>query len=188
MPRLACAKARHKCASSPPPAAPVQAVVVPPISIAAQGPVIDDRTVISDADPHVERLMPLNLNAAVHTWVGNHLTATGVGANTLKVVIKDTSVIERVPPKEGGLQGLVTDQIDAEYVATVDVEVQIIDPSGSVLGHAQARLSHTRQILQRASLSERNTVWHDLVVELVRDLDQSLSREIRASFGQWVTN
>jgi len=176
------------CGSTPPPAVPVPQAAIPVIGIAGLGPVIEDRSVVSNVDPHVERLMPLNLNAAVHAWVGNRLRATGVGTNTLKVIIKDTSVIETVPPKQGGLQGLVSDQIDAEYVATVDVDVLMQDASGATLGHAQARLSHTRQILQRYSLEERNTAWHDLVADLVRDLDQSLSREIQTSFTPWIVN
>ncbi len=177
------------CSSNPGPVTTPPVVDVSgPITFNGLGPVIDDRSVTMATDPHVERLMPVDLNGAVKGWIVSRLRSTGVGGNTVRVVIKDTSVIEKASPKETGLKALVTDQIEADYVASVDVEVVIQDASGAMIAHSQARLSHTRQMFQRASLDERKTLWTALVNDLVQDLDQSLSKEIRSSLAAWIIN
>lgn len=185
---IAAAAALAACSNAPPPqqTAPVAVTDTTPIVIAANGPQIDDRSVISDADPHVERLMPVKLDQSLHDWAVSRLHGSGVGDKTLKVLIKDASVIEKVEPKQGGLTGLFTDDVDADYIATADVEVQVVDAGGQVLARSEATVSHTRSILQRYSLAERNKVWTDLVTGTVQDLDQRLSGEVRKYLASYL--
>lgn len=155
----------------------------PPLVLGAQGPEVESLFEPPLADPHVEHLMPLPPEQAIRTWVADRLKTTGVGENTVRVVIRDASVTETPLEMESGVRGFFTNDQEVRYDARAALTVQLLDPSGAMRAEATADAWRSRTIAERASLAEREQVWFELVEKLMQDLDTQLSAGIRHYFA-----
>lgn len=169
------------CADAPPPRAfpELRFTTQAPLVFAAQGPVIDNQARVPGIDPHVEHLMPLPPHRAVEIWARDRLQTTGVGGQTLRVVIREASVTETPLEVQRGVRGFLTDQQEARYDARVDVAVQMVDASGQVTAESNAVARRSRTLSQKASLAEREKMWFELIERLLHDMDASLTPSLR---------
>lgn len=154
----------------------------PPLVFGTQGPEVVSNFRAPLADPHVEHLMPVTPEKAIRTWAADRLQTTGVGSDTLRVMIDDASVIETPLDTEGGVRGFFTDQQDIRYEARAVVAVQIVDARGQVRAEANTTVQRVRTLSEKASLAEREQMWFELVERLMQDVDSQLSSGIRRYF------
>ncbi len=158
-----------------------------PLTIAAQGdaggPEIVQGFTPPLRDPHVEHLMPLPPHKAIATWARDRLRTTGVGDKTLRVVIHDASVTETVLDTKGGVSGFFTDEPESKYDARVDVEVQLVNPDGSIDRRNRVTGWRTKSISERASLADREAAWFAMTEALMNDLDAQLEPGLEQNFG-----
>lgn len=157
-----------------------------PLVFGTQGPEVVSRFTPPLADPHVEHLMPLPPEKAIRTWAADRLQATGVGSNTLRVLINNASVTETPLDTKGGVSGFFTDQQELRYDARADVVVQVVSPDGRVLAEATSNVWRSRTLNQKASLAERERLWFRLVESLMQDLDSQLSTGLRQYFRDYL--
>ncbi len=177
------------CASEPPPQrafAELRFTNQAPLVFGAQGPEVINRFQAPMADPHVEHLMPLSPEKAIRTWANDRLQATGVGTNTLRVIINNASVTETPLDTKGGVSGFFTDQQEMRYDARADVAVQVVDPQGRVRAEAISNVYRSRTLNEKASLAERERMWFQLVERLMQDLDTQLSTGLRQHFREFL--
>lgn len=177
------------CASEPPPQrafAELRFTNQTPLAFGAQGPEVVNRFQAPMAAPHVEHLMPLSPEKAIRTWAQDRLQATGVGTNSLRVVINTASVTETPLDTKGGISGFFTDQQEMRYDARADVAVQIVDSQGRVRAEAISNVYRSRTLNEKASLAERERLWFQLVERLMQDLDNQLSTGLRQHFREFL--
>jgi hypothetical protein len=158
-----------------------------PLTVAAQGPEIVQEFSPPLTHPHVEHLMPLPPHKAIATWARDRLHTTGVGTQTLRVVIHDASVTEKALHTKSGVSGFLTDEPEATYTATVDVEVQLVNPDGSIDRRNRVTGWRAKSISEKSSLADREAAWFAMVEALMADLDSQLEAGVRENFaGQFL--
>lgn len=185
----AAAAGLSACATEPPPQrafAELRFTHQQPLVFGAQGPEVVTRYQAPMRDPHVEHLMPLPPEKAIRTWVNDRLQATGVGGNTLRVIIHNASVTETPLDTQGGVRGFFTDQQEMRYDARADVVVQVVDPQGRVRAEATSNVYRSRTLNEKASLAERERMWFQLVERLMLDLDSQLTTGLRQYFREFL--
>jgi len=177
------------CASEDPPARAfpdLRWTHAQPMVIAAQGagggPEVVQAFTPPLTDPHVEHLMPLPPHKAIATWARDRLHTTGVGDKTLRVVIHDASVTETALDTKGGVKGFLTDEPEARYEARVDVEVQLVNPDGSIDRRNRVTGWRTKSISEKASLADREAAWFAMTEALMSDLNSQLDAGVRQNF------
>lgn len=174
---------------TPPPAA-TQAELrwthLPPITLAVQDIGVETLYVQPRRDPNVEHLMPLTPEMAIRTWVADRVKTSGVGIYSLRVVIEEGSVIEVPLQTTQGVKGFFTTEPDLRYEAKATVVVQLLNPDGSVKVQTRQTAWRTKSISEKASLTDRERAWFELIESLMQDLNPALENGIRQYFGDAV--
>lgn len=138
--------------------------------------------------PHAEQQFPVPPAAAVSTWVAKRLRAApGSQAGVLEVTIHDASVIEQPLAKTEGFKGLITDDQDARYTATLAVSFKYY-PTGSIAARAtgEVTVSRSRTINERATVSEREAIFHQMTDALMTDFDREANARLRQYFAAYI--
>lgn len=159
---------------------------LPPFEFATNGPQITESFSNPNQEPHVEHLMPVPPSQAMRIWVGDRIRATGAGTETLRLDIREASVVEKPLPTKSGVTGFFTNEPEVRYEGRATVALQVLDPSGRVEAEVTASTWRTKEILEKASLAQREQMWFDLVEAMVNDLDSQLSQGIPQYLGRWM--
>lgn len=138
--------------------------------------------------PNVEQEFPVAPSAAVSTWVSKRLRANpGNNQGILEVTIHEASVIEQALPKTEGFKGLITDDQDARYTAKLVVSFKHY-PAGSSAANAtgDVTVSRSRTINERATVSEREAIFHQMTNTLMTDFDREANSRLRQYFATYI--
>lgn len=134
------------------------------------------------APPFVEHTFAMTPEAAVRQLLEHRLQAAG-GAGSLQAVILDASVEEEpVEPTQTGLRRYLTTEASARLRGRVRVRTDRLDETGRIVNSVTTDVMRTRAILENAPYAERQEIAHQLVRELVDDLDAALIGNLRQSF------
>ncbi|WP_422005941.1 hypothetical protein [Pyruvatibacter mobilis] len=138
--------------------------------------------------PHIGHLVPNNPVRIIRTWTRDRLRAVpgGLGAadgSLLRVTLLDGSVTEKPLPVEKGVEGFFKDQADTRIEAVCEVAVDLIDPVTGRIGGISVKVEGKRDILESASLNERDRIRFALMEEIATSLNQELENGIRAELG-----
>lgn len=138
--------------------------------------------------PHVGHLIPNNPVRIVRAWTRDRLRAVpgGPGAaegSVLRVTLMEGAVTEKPLQVQTGVGGLFRDQADTRIEAVCAVNVDLIDPVTGRIGGISVRVEGKRDILESASLNERDRIRFALMEEIAASLNSELENGIGAELG-----
>ncbi|MBX3452966.1 MAG: hypothetical protein KF827_00400 [Ferrovibrio sp.] len=137
-------------------------------------------------DPHIEHLLPQPPARVAERWVRDRVRLDNSQPNSLRVVIKDASVIEQDIAKTPGLRGnFTTDQV-ARFEVSVEMAVELRDARGFKVGEAAASAKRANTLSEKATLNDRDRLIHDLIRLAMNDLDAELEKSIRSYMPLYV--
>ena len=171
----------------------VQPQRFPEITFAHKAPIALDVAAIEIADtyrppmaaPNVDHLAPTPPANAVRQWAADRLKAVGQ-SGVARLVIIDGSLTETPLAGKGGVVGAFTTEQSERYEGAVEAKLEIDDPRYGRTGFAAARATRSSTIAENATLTERETLWFDLVETMMRDFDAEMQRNVDQYLKQWV--
>jgi hypothetical protein len=131
--------------------------------------------------PYVDTLLPLRPEEAIRQMLETRLVAIG-GPGTLQAVILDASVKEEKLQTETGFGAYFKTQAVARLEGRLQVQVDRLDPSGTVMRSVSTAVSRTSSIPENVGYAERQRIGYQLVRDLVDDLDSGLTTNMQANF------
>ena len=135
-----------------------------------------------DTPPYVDNLMPLKPEDAIRQLLEARLAATG-GPGTIQAVILDASVKEEELKTQGGLRGYFTTEPAARLEGRFQVQVDRLSATGEVLKSVSTAVTRTASIPEDVGYADRQRIGYELVRNLVQDLDEGLTTNVRANFA-----
>ena len=135
-----------------------------------------------DTPPYVDNLMPLKPEDAIRQMLEARLVAVG-GPGSVQAVILDASVKEEPLETQSGLRGLFTKEPVARLEGRFQVQVDRLSTTGEVLKSVSTAVTRTASIPEDVGYAERQRIGYELVRDLVQDLDEGLTANVRANFA-----
>lgn len=140
----------------------------------------------SFAPPHIEHMLSQPPARVAERWVRDRVRSDGSQPNTLRVIVRDASVIEQDIAKTPGLRGnFTTDQV-ARFEVSIAMAMEIRDARGFRVGEVTGSARRSNTLSEKASLNDRDQLIHDLVKQTMTDLDAELEKNIRAYLPLYV--
>ena len=136
--------------------------------------------------PNVEHLYSVTPVSTARGWAAARLVGVGPRGTAVLTVL-DGSVISEDLPKKGGLTAVFGDQQDVRLTARLRARLDV-DRPGERPGElsqwsVSVEASANRTVLESPSLNERDAAYGQLMQQLAREFDASLTAEIRRSMG-----
>ncbi|MGQ9366563.1 LPS assembly lipoprotein LptE [Azospirillum sp. ST 5-10] len=185
----ATAAALAACQSAPPVSAPR------PIDFAQRGPIVLNAATVGFVDAtrpsagavHVEDRAPTPPLEAVRQWAAQRLQAAGQ-SGTVRVVVKDASIVEVALPRTGGITGYFTKDQAQRYDGRLEVEVhgEQAGAASSFSAFAKAVATQSTTVPEDISLAAREAALQELTRRLVEDIDARLDAGIRRDLAPMV--
>lgn len=135
-----------------------------------------------DTAPYVDNLMPVKPEDAIRQMLETRLVATG-GPGSIQAVILDASVKEEELETQGGVRGFFTTEPAARLEGRFQVQVDRLSPAGEVMKSVSTAVTRTASIPEDVGYAERQRIGYELVRDLVQDLDEGLTTNVRANFA-----
>jgi len=136
--------------------------------------------------PHVNYRSHVRFEDGAREWAGQHFKLTGDSVNTLRITIRKGDIVEKLLPVKKGIKGWFTKDQSAEYEATLDLEIAIVNPNGQVLTSAAGKASTTRTVPEGTTDSDKQQVWTGLIIATFDNLDSELQPQLRSVMGQYI--
>lgn len=133
------------------------------------------------AAPYVDTLLPLKPEDAIREMLEARLVAIG-GPGRMQAVILDASVKEEPLAMETGFSAYFKTQAAARLEGRLQVQVDRVDPSGTVMRSVSTAVSRTSSIPESVGYAERQRIGYQLVRDLVDDLDAGLTTNMEVNF------
>jgi hypothetical protein len=177
------------CSSPPPhPQYPdIRFTNEPPIALAVGTVILREDYTPSAAPPHVEERFPVMPMQALENWAHDRLRASG-GPDQAIVDITNASVIETALPQKTGISSWFTNEQSERYDMTIQVTINIVDPTGLVVRTATVRAARSQSVAQNISPDQRDQTWYDMTKAIMAAFDRQMEHEIRSHFTGFVTN
>ena len=141
----------------------------------------------SSEPPHVEQRFPVVPMHALENWAHDRLQASG-GPDRAVVDITDASVVEAALPKQAGVSSWFTNQQSERYDMTIQVTINIVDPTGLVVRTATVRAARSQSVAEDISPDQRDQTWYNMTKQIMAAFDRQMESEIRNHFTGFVTN
>ncbi len=174
------------CANSP--ALPTYAEITftdkPPLKLAVAGVEIVDEYMPPGRAPNVDHLFPVRPAATAARWARDRLRAVG-GDMQLRYVVKDAAVTETRLETSKGLVGYLKDQQGKRYDAVLQVRIEFRQ-NGAERGYVMARARRSRTVPESITLNARDAAFHDMLRGLALEIDATLEKNIRKTFGDYL--
>lgn len=136
--------------------------------------------------PHVNYRSHVRFEDGAREWAGQHFKLTGDSVNTLRITIRKGDIVEKLLPVKKGIKGWFTKDQSAEYEATLDLEIAIVNPNGQVLTSAAGKASTTRTVPEGTTDADKQQVWTGLIIATFDNLDSELQPQLRNVMGQYI--
>lgn len=136
--------------------------------------------------PHVNYRSQVRFEDAAREWAGQHFKLTGNSVNTLRITIQKGDIVEKLLPVKKGIKGWFTKDQSAEYLATLELEIAIVDPNGRVLTTASGKASTSRTVPEGTTDADKQQVWTGLIIATFDNLDTELQPQIRSVMAQFI--
>lgn len=136
--------------------------------------------------PHIEHLLPQPPARVAERWVRDRVRLDNSQQNSLRIVIKDASVIEQDIAKTPGLRGNFTNDQVTRFEVSVEIGVELRDARGFKVGEAAASAKRSNTLGEKATLNDRDRLIHDLIRLAMTDVDAELEKSIRAYMPLYV--
>jgi hypothetical protein len=153
-----------------------------PLRLAVERATVQSAYRPRDTAPYVDNLMPLEPEDAIRQMLEARLVAVG-GPGTIQTVILDASVKEEELETQSGLRGFFTSEPAARLEGRFQVQVDRLSATGEVLKSVSTAVTRTASIPEDIGYAERQRIGYELVRDLVHDLDEGLTTNVRANFA-----
>jgi hypothetical protein len=127
--------------------------------------------------PNVEHLTPVQPTDAIRRWANERVRAMGSNG-TMRVIIKDASIVETHLKPTTGVRGTFTTDQSERYDGRLSVDLVVEVPSRQFQGYTGATVSRTISVPENVSLQGREDAWHSLVERMMADLNAKLEEGI----------
>jgi hypothetical protein len=154
----------------------------PPLRLAVQTVSVQSAYRPRDVAPYVDNVMPVKPEDAIRQMLEARLVAAG-GEGRMQAVILDASVKEEELATQSGLRGFFTTEPAARLEGRFQVQVDRLSATGAVLKSVSTAVTRTASIPENVGYAERQKIGYELVRNLVDDLDQGLTANVRANFA-----
>jgi len=154
----------------------------PPLRLAVERVTVQSAYRPRDAAPYVDNLMPLKPEDAIRQMLEARLVAAG-GPGAVQAVILDASVKEEELETQSGLRGFFTTEPAARLEGRFQVQVDRLSATGEVVKSVSTAVTRTASIPEDVGYAERQRIGYELVRNLVQDLDEGLTTNVRANFA-----
>jgi len=128
------------------------------------------------AAPNVDYIFPISPAQAARDWVAARIGAAGQ-TGSVRVIIKNASVIQVDLPVRTGVEGLFFNEQDVRYEAVLDISIEYrrgLFMTSSV----RTEVMRSRTASESISVAERNQLFFKLTEDLLADLDTEMVRNI----------
>lgn len=137
---------------------------------------------------HVEQRFRTTPAQGVEIWARDRLRAAG-SDGVLEVVIEEASVVETPLQVKTGIQGAFTKEPSTRYDGTLEVELRLYKDGRAVSkSHIDARVTLTREILEKAAISEYDELYAAMTREMITKLDAQLTHGMREYLADYMVN
>ena len=138
--------------------------------------------------PHIGHRNTNSPPEIIRAWTRDRLRAEpgGPGArdgSTLRVILRNGAVTRTNLKVAEGVGGIFQDETDTRIEAICAVDVELMDPTAGRIGGISVQVSGARNILESASLNDRDVIYFALMEELASSLNQELENGLRAELG-----
>ena len=137
--------------------------------------------------PNVEGLSDITPSDALKKWVSDRLVAGG-NKNTAEVVITDAHINKKqIPKTKSGVEGYFTNEQTEEYFGELAVEIKIYDERRNLpIAKINVSSKNTRTLPENATIIDHENIYHDMSIELMTLLENSLNQNIKDHFGNYI--
>lgn len=147
--------------------------------------IVEDYTSPANA-PNVEHQMVMPPAQGVKIWASERLKAVG-SSGQLDVVITNASVKEIKLPLKQGVRGFFTEDQSERYDAALSVTLRLYDGTNSMSrAQGDVNVTRSRTISEKASLADREKLWHDMSIEMVQAYDREAETRLRQYFSTYL--
>lgn len=136
--------------------------------------------------PHMNYRSQVRYEDGARTWAATHFKLTGSSVNTLRITVQKGDIVEKLLPVKKGIKGWFTKDQAAEYIATLELEVAIVDPNGNVLSTASGKSQATRTVTEGATDADKQQVWTGLIIKTFDNLDAELQPQLRSAMANYI--
>lgn len=137
--------------------------------------------------PYINHEMPVDPVATAARWGRERLNPVG-GPAEVTVTVAEMSVTETPLETEGGLRGAFTEDQAERYDMRVVMQVDVADAATGITSQTTVTALRSRTVPEGITLAEREAVWHAMLEQLMRDMDQRLSAAVRRELAVYVVN
>lgn len=136
--------------------------------------------------PHMNYRSQVRYEDGARAWAAARFKLTGSSVNTLRITVQKGDIVEKLLPVKNGIKGWFTKDQAAEYIATLELEVAVVDPNGSVLSTASGKSQATRTVTEGATEADKQQVWTGLIIKTFDNLDAELQPQLRSAMAQYI--
>lgn len=136
--------------------------------------------------PHMNYRSQVRFEDGAREWAAAHFKLTGNSVNTLRITVRTGDIVEKLLPVKKGIKGWFTKDQSAEYLATLELEIAIIDPNGRVLTTASGKASTSRTVPEGTTEADKQQVWTGLIIATFDNLDTELQPQVRNVMAQFI--
>ena len=156
---------------------------VTPIAIDANSMTVEIQNRAPAEYPHMAHRALMTLEQAVNLWAKSHFELTGAGENTLRITVREADIVEKLLPVKKGIAGWFRKDQSAEYTATLDLSVALIDANGQQQGSAEAKSLHSSTVSEGTTDAEKQALWMEMMKKMFENIDRELQPRIRQVMG-----
>jgi hypothetical protein len=150
-----------------------------PVRIDANSMVVEIQKQPPKEYPHVGYRAPIPFEEAVNLWAKSHFELTGAGENTLRITVREADIVEKLLPVKKGIAGWFRKDQSAEYLATLDISVMLVDANGQQQGSAETNARHSTTVPEGTTEAEKQALWMEMMKRVFANLDRELQPRIR---------
>lgn len=136
--------------------------------------------------PHVNYRSHVRFEDAARDWAHSHFMLTGNSVNTLQIIIRKGDLVEKLLPVKKGIKGWFTKDQAAEYAATLELDLALIDPNGRVISTASGKSSSTQTVTEGATEEDKQEVWTGMIISAFDALDREFQPQLRQVMAQYI--
>lgn len=158
---------------------------LPPIKLAVARVEVEDAYTPPLRAPNVEHEFPVSPAAAARRWSDDRIRAVGK-EGSVKVTLREASVIEVALKKTEGLTGAVTTDQSERYDGTIVMEIEVLSENGDREAFVTATARRSRTVPEDITLNEREKVFFEMTEAMMNDLNAELERQIQQHLGRYL--
>ena len=158
---------------------------LPPIKLAVGRIEVEDAYTPPLRAPNVEHEFPLSPAAAARRWSDDRIRAVGE-KGSVKVTLREASVVEVALKKTEGLTGAVTADQSERYDGTIVMEIEVRSENGDKEAFVTATARRSRTVPEDITLNDREKVFFEMTEAMMNDLNAELERQIQQHLGRYL--